>query len=56
MARSPSPQSSLEFVGPGVMRWEEVPAALRERVRDLLAALLGQAARRAGLAEGGDDE
>ena len=56
MARTQSSQISLEFVGPGVMRWEEVPVALRERVRDLLAALLGQAARRAGPAEGGNDE
>ena len=56
MARTQSPQISLEFVGPGVMRWEDVPATRRERVRDLLAALLGQAARRAGPAEGGDDE
>ena len=55
-ARTQSPQSSLEFVGPGVMRWEDVRATRRERVRDLLAALLGQAARRAGPAEGGDDE
>lgn len=56
MARSPSPQSSLEFVGPGVMRWEDLPAALRERVRDLLGALLRQAAARARPAEVGDDE
>jgi len=46
----------LEFVGPGVMRWEEVPAALRERVCELLAALLRQAARRAGPAEDGHDQ
>jgi len=38
------------------MRWEEQPAALRERVRDLLAALLRQAAQRARTAEVGDDE
>ena len=56
MARTQSPQSSLEFVGPGVMRWEEVPAALRERVRELLAALLRQAAARARPAEVDDDE
>ena len=56
MARTQSPQSSLEFVGPGVMRWEEVPAPLRERVGDLLAALLGQAAGRAHPAEAGHDE
>ena len=56
MARTQSPQSSLEFVGPGVMRWEEVPAALRERVCDLLATLLRQAAGRARPAEDGHDE
>jgi len=46
----------LEFVGPGVMRWEEVPAALRERVRGLLAALLRQAAGLARPTEAGHDE
>jgi hypothetical protein len=46
----------LEFAGPGVMRWEAMPAALRERVRDLLAALLRQAAGRPRFAEVGDDE
>ena len=56
MARTQSPQISLEFVGAGVMRWEEVPAALRERVRALLDALLRQAAARARPAEVGDDE
>jgi hypothetical protein len=56
MARTRSPQIPLEFAGPGVMRWEEVPMALRERVRDLLAALLRQAAARPRLAEVGDDE
>ncbi len=56
MARSPSPQIPLKFAGPGVMRWEELPAALRERVRELLAALLRQAAARARPAEVDDDE
>ncbi len=56
MARTESPQLSLKFVGPGVMRWEEVPSALRERVRDLLAVLLWQAAGRARPAEDGHDE
>lgn len=56
MARTQSPQISLEFVGPGVMRWEEVPAVLRERVRDLLAVLLRQAAGRARPAEADHDE
>jgi hypothetical protein len=46
----------LEFVGPGVMRWEELPAPLREHVCDLLAALLRQAAGRARPAEAGHDE
>ena len=56
MARTRSPQIPLTFAGPGVMRWEEQPAALRERVRDLLAALLRQAAQRARPAEVDDDE
>jgi len=56
MARSQSPQMPLNLAGPGVMRWEELPVALRERVRELLAALLRQAAGRAGPAEVGDDE
>jgi hypothetical protein len=56
MAKTRSPQIPLEFAGPGVMRWEEVPMALRERVRDLLAALLRQAAGRARPAEAGDDD
>ena len=56
MARSQSPQIPLEFAGAGVMRWEDLPAALRERGRALLAALLRQAAARARPAEIGDDE
>lgn len=56
MARTQSPQISWEFVGPGVMRWEEVPAPLRARVCDLLAALLRQAAGRVRPAEDGHDE
>ena len=56
MARTQSPQIPLEFAGAGVMRWEDLPAPLRERVRDLLAALLRQAAQRARPGEVGDDE
>ncbi len=56
MARTQSPQIPLEFAGPGVMRWEDLPAPLRERVRDLLATLLRQAAGGAPRAEAGDDE
>ena len=52
MARTRSAQIPLTFAGPGVMRWEELPAALRERVGDLPAALLRQAAQR-GPARGG---
>jgi hypothetical protein len=55
-ARTRSPQIPLELASPGVLRWEEVPEAVRERVRDLLAALLRQAAGRPRLAEVGDDE
>jgi hypothetical protein len=56
MARTRSPQIPLELASPGVLRWEEVPEAVRERVRDLLAALLRQAAGRPRFAEVGDDE
>ena len=56
MARTQSPQIPLELAGPGVMRWADLPAPLRERVRDLLAALLRQAAGRAPGPEAGHDE
>ena len=56
MSRTQPTQISLEFVGPGVMRWEEVPPAVREHVRDLLAGLLRQIAGRARPAEDGHDE
>ena len=56
MARTQSTQIPMEFAGPGVVRWEDLPAPLRERVRDHLAALLRQAAQRARPAEVGDDE
>ena len=56
MARTRSPQIPLELASPGVLRWAEVPEAVRERVRDLLGALLRQAAGRPHLAEVGDDE
>jgi hypothetical protein len=44
------------ILGPGVTRWEDVPAALRDRVRELLAALRRQAAGRARPAEADHDE
>lgn len=56
MARTPSPQIPLEFVGRGVMRWEEVPSSVRDRVREHLAALLRHAAGGAAGTEGGDDD
>jgi hypothetical protein len=56
MARTRSPQIPLKFAGPDVLRWEDLPAPLRERVRDLLAALLQQAAARARPAEVGHDD
>ncbi len=56
MARTQSTQIPMEFAGPGVMRWEDLPAPVRDRVRDLLGALLRQAAQRARPAEVGDDE
>jgi len=57
MPRTRSPQRQLEFAETGVMRWRELPAALRARAREQLARLLRQAARRARAAsEVGDDE
>lgn len=56
MARTPSPQIPLEFAGPGLMRWEEVPATVRDHVREHLAALLRQAAGCALRTEAGDDD
>ena len=57
MPRMRSPQRQLEFAEPGGMRWEDVPASLRDRVREHLVRLLRLAARRANLAlEVGDDE
>ena len=53
MSRTQPTQPQLEFVGPAVMRWEDLPAPLRARVREHLAALLRQAARPA---EAGHDE
>ena len=53
MSRTQPTQPQLEFVGPAVMRWEDLPAPLRERVREHLAVLLRQAARPA---EAGHDE
>ena len=54
MARTQSTQIPMEFAD--VLRWEDLPAPLRERVRDHLAALLRQAAQCARPAEVGDDE
>jgi hypothetical protein len=45
MARTQSAQIPLEFGGPGVMQWEELPATVRDRVREQLAALLRGRAR-----------
>ncbi len=56
MARTQSAQIPLEFVGPGVMRWEELPVTVRDHVRERLAALLCQAAAHAQRTEAGDDD
>ena len=56
MSRTQPTQPQLEFVGPAVMRWEDLPAPLRARVGEHLAALLQQAAGRAPGPEAGDDE
>jgi hypothetical protein len=57
MPRTPSPQIQLEFGATAPLRWEDLPAALRDRVREHVAALLWQAERRArAVPEAGDDE
>jgi hypothetical protein len=56
MSRTQPTQMLLEFVGPAVVRWEALPAPVRDRVRAMLAALLRQAAGRAPRPEAGDDE
>lgn len=56
MAKTRSAQIPLEFVGPGVMRWEELPAPVRDHVREQLAALLRRAAGGAARREADDDE
>ena len=44
---SPTPtQVLLEFATTPVMRWEDLPDPVRDRVREQLAALLHQIARR----------
>lgn len=57
MRKTRWPQNQLQFPETAVMRWEELPAALRDQLRDHLAQLLLQAARRAAaIAEVRDDE
>ena len=57
MPRTPFPQIQLEFGATALMRWEDLPAVLRERVREHVAALLRQAGRQArAVPETGDDE
>ncbi len=57
MPRTQSPQRQLEFAETGVMRWEQLPAALRERAREQLVRLLRQAADQGrAVPEVGDDE
>jgi hypothetical protein len=54
--KTPKTQLALEWTE--AMRWEDFSAPVRERVRELLAALLRQAAGRAARPpeERGDDE
>jgi hypothetical protein len=57
MPRTQSPQPQLEFAATATMRWEDLPALLRARVREQLAVLLRQAGRRArAVPDAGDDE
>ena len=54
---TPKPtQVSLEFPSTAVMRWEDLPPAIRDRVRAHLAALLGHAAGRAATAQERPDD
>ena len=41
--RRPTPQTQLEWVDPETLRWEDLPASVRDRVREHLGALLRHA-------------
>jgi len=56
MRRSTS-QTQLEWVDPETLRWEDLPASVRDRVREHLGVLLRHAVRpAAGTQEPRDEE
>ncbi len=54
--RRPTRQTQLEWMDPETLRWEDLPAAVRDRLREHLGALLRHAVRRAAGAEEAADE
>ena len=55
--RRPTPQTQLEWVDPETLRWEDLPASVRDRVREHLGALLRHAVHHAaGPQEAPDEE
>lgn len=57
MRRRKSAETQLAIEWTEAMRWEDLPASLRERVREQLGVLLQRAARpTARIQETGDDE
>lgn len=54
--RNPNRQTLLDWRDPDDVRWEELPADLRDRVRELLGRLLRQVARRGGRPQEAPDE
>ncbi len=56
MPRHPRREIQLDFPWTDLMRWAELPVAVRDRVRERLTVLLREAAQRARAAQEGRDE
>jgi hypothetical protein len=56
MPRLRSRQQQLDLEWANIMRWDDVPAEMQDRLRELLVDLLRHAASRGGAAEGPADE
>lgn len=54
--RQPNRQTQLDWRDPADMGWEDLPADLRDRVRELLGRLLRQVARRGGRPQEAPDD
>jgi hypothetical protein len=54
--RRPTAQTQLEWVDPQTLRWEDLPASVRDRLREHLGALLRQAVHPARAEEGSNEE